>query len=238
MVGHRVGGVLSTPNNNRFSRQSGLVPRAGLLTKTVSVIGVGAIGRQVALQLASIGVPKLQLIDFDTVDETNLCTQGYRSRDLGTAKVTATAFAVKDVDEAIEIEVVVDRFRPSQTIGNIAFVCVDSISARSAIWRSLRSRVEVLIDTRMSGETLRLLTWQRGDPFDHYEESLFPQSEAHAGACTSKSTIYSASIAAGFAVHQLTRTLREIPMDADILINLLAGEMTISPASSIQGEHH
>ena len=40
---------------NRFTRQSGIVPADRLSNVTVSVIGVGAIGRQVALQLAAIG---------------------------------------------------------------------------------------------------------------------------------------------------------------------------------------
>jgi len=49
----------------------------------VTVIGVGAIGRQVALQLASIGVRRLQLVDFDAVDLTNVTTQGYLAEDVG-----------------------------------------------------------------------------------------------------------------------------------------------------------
>jgi sulfur carrier protein ThiS adenylyltransferase len=41
------------------------------------VIGVGAIGRQVALQLAALGVPDLSLYDPDTVAVENLAPQGY-----------------------------------------------------------------------------------------------------------------------------------------------------------------
>ena len=51
---------------NRFSRQSDLVPQSKLQKISATVIGVGAIGRQVALQLAALGVPRIQLIDFDT----------------------------------------------------------------------------------------------------------------------------------------------------------------------------
>ena len=68
-----MGGVLT----DRFSRQASLVPREKLIETTFTVVGVGAIGRQVALQLASIGVYKLRLIDFDIVDMTNVTTQGY-----------------------------------------------------------------------------------------------------------------------------------------------------------------
>ena len=45
-------------NVNRFQRQEDLVPRDRLQDITATVIGVGAIGRQTALQLAAIGVPR------------------------------------------------------------------------------------------------------------------------------------------------------------------------------------
>ncbi|MCA9016489.1 MAG: ThiF family adenylyltransferase, partial [Planctomycetaceae bacterium] len=43
---------------------------------TISVIGVGAIVRQVALQLRSLGVRRIQLVDFDQVEPANISTQG------------------------------------------------------------------------------------------------------------------------------------------------------------------
>jgi len=52
----------------RLIRQSDLVPERRLTEVSATVIGVGAIGRQVALQLASLGVPSIQLIDFDLVE--------------------------------------------------------------------------------------------------------------------------------------------------------------------------
>lgn len=61
---------------DRFSRQRDLVPAERLQTLTATVVGVGAIGRQVALQLAALGIQKLRLIDFDTVELTNITTQG------------------------------------------------------------------------------------------------------------------------------------------------------------------
>ncbi len=64
----------TTPTPDRFSRQADLVPRTRLTELDVTVIGVGAIGRSLALQLAALGAPRLTLIDFDTVDVTNLTT--------------------------------------------------------------------------------------------------------------------------------------------------------------------
>ena len=72
---------MSLPSN-RFTRQEGLVPQKALSGVAATVIGVGAIGRQVALQLAAIGAPRLQLIDFDIVNETNVTTQGYLAEEI------------------------------------------------------------------------------------------------------------------------------------------------------------
>src|SRR6185369_3454491 len=84
--------------SDRFERQSELVPRDRLQNLTATVIGVGAIGRQVALQLAAIGVRRLQLIDMDTVELTNVTTQGYLTDDIGLPKVHATKISAHCLD--------------------------------------------------------------------------------------------------------------------------------------------
>jgi molybdopterin/thiamine biosynthesis adenylyltransferase len=68
--------------NERYSRQKDIVPADRIASCKATVIGVGAIGRQVALQLTAIGIPWLQLIDFDTVEESNVASQGYHSLDV------------------------------------------------------------------------------------------------------------------------------------------------------------
>ena len=52
--------------------------------------------------------------------------------------------------------------------------------------------------------------------------------EAQAGSCTAHSTIYAATIAAGLMVHQFTRWLRDLPVDIDSTVNLLAGEWVVA----------
>jgi len=58
-----------TTIQDRYVRQKELVPPDKLLDIKATVVGVGAIGRQVSLQLSAIGVPELQLIDFDQVSD-------------------------------------------------------------------------------------------------------------------------------------------------------------------------
>ena len=73
---------MTTPAS-RFIRQQELVPRDALAPLKITVIGIGAIGRQATLQLASIGAARLTLIDFDIVEESNIASQGYLEADLG-----------------------------------------------------------------------------------------------------------------------------------------------------------
>ena len=217
---------------DRFARQSGIVPADRLQGVTATVIGVGAIGRQVAIQLAAIGTPRIQLIDFDHVDVTNTTTQGYRYHEIGRAKPLACAEAIREVDPAIEVTLVEDRFRPRQKIGNAVFCCVDSIAARAAIWRTVEGGVAFWVDGRMLGEVIRVFGVMDVPTSNHYARTLFRASEAQRGTCTSRSTIYAAGIAAGLMVHQFTRWLRDIPIDPDTTINLLAGEWTHSEPGS------
>ncbi|TWU33823.1 ThiF family adenylyltransferase [Novipirellula artificiosorum] len=158
---------------DRFVRQSALVPADRLSGLTVTVIGVGAIGRQVALQLASVGVRQIQLIDFDTVEPTNVTTQGYLASDIGKTKVTATSQAIRQIDPIIELNKVLDRYRAKQSTGDVVFCCVDSITARSAIWRSVRGRTELFVDGRMLGEVIRVLAAHDLSSSAHYARTLF-----------------------------------------------------------------
>lgn len=218
--------------NDRFQRQRDLVPLDQFVRLTTTVIGVGAIGRQVAIQMAALGARHLQLIDFDLVEPTNLTTQGYRECDLGQTKVTATADLLHQMDSTIHVEAVCDRYRPRHHTGDAVFCCVDSISARTAIWKSLQQRCRFWCDGRMRGETIRILTASDDASREHYCATLFPQAEAQVGACTAQSTIYSANIAAGLMIHQFTRWLRGIKLDPDLTLNLLASELTLPMPSN------
>ena len=79
-----------TSSEDRYLRQRDLVPAEKLARVTATVVGVGAIGRQVSLQLAAMGVPRLQLVDPDIVEEVNLPVQGYLALQRKTRSKLAT----------------------------------------------------------------------------------------------------------------------------------------------------
>ena len=225
----------------RESRQRDLIPPARLARCHAVVIGVGAIGRQVALQLAALGIPSLSLYDPDTVAIENLAPQGFWESDLGQAKVTAVAeLAVRHRSE-LEVAAVPERFRSSLMRGwpidrdLIVFCCVDSIQTRSRIWSAIRPSASFFADGRMAAEVIRVLA--SGDPSRDtaYGKSLFTPEEAYSGRCTAKSTIYTANIAAGLMLSQWTRWLRGLPVTPDQTLNLLASELTVPDERVVGG---
>ncbi len=213
---------------DRFVRQRDLVPREKLQTLSASVIGVGAIGRQVALQLATLGVGQLQMVDFDVVELSNVTTQGYGVADVGRRKVEATAADIRRLDPDLDIEWLPVRYRPRIELADVLFCCVDSISTRSVIWRGTGSKCRFWADGRMKGENLRVLTAVDDVTREQYSQSLFDPAESQTGGCTNGGTFYAATIAAGLMVTQLVRWLRGEPVVGDQTVNLLAGEWCFS----------
>ena len=213
--------------NEQFIRQADIVPRDRINECRATVIGVGAIGRQVALQLTAIGVPHLQLIDFDHVEIHNLATQGYFVKDMNRPKVDATGELCRQMNHNLTIEVILDRFKRTTPVGNCVFCCVDSITVRKHIWDTVKDKSNFFCDGRMSAEVLRIITACDAESRTSYPQTLFAQEQAQAGPCTAKSTIYCANIAAGFMLAQFTKYLRMLPVDADIQVNLLASEMNV-----------
>jgi molybdopterin-synthase adenylyltransferase len=219
---------------DRDLRQRDIIPPEALARCRPTVIGVGAIGRQVALQLAAMGVPWLQLIDPQDVEPVNLACQGYLQDDLGRAKVEATADICQQINHALEVHEVQERFRRSM-VGQVAvpqaaiFCCVDAIETRRLIWEAVKEKGSFFADGRMSAEVVRVLTAADELSRKHYPTTLFAQDDAFRGSCTAKSTIFTANIAAGLMLEQFSRWLRRLPVDPDLTLNLLASELATAP---------
>src|SRR5262249_4268698 len=161
--------------------------------------------------------------------------------DVGTSKVMATAALCRQLYPQLSIEPVADRFRKSTVRYMVfdrplvVFACVDSISTRRLIWEALHLEATFFVDGRMSAEVMRILAVASPPTDRAYACTLFDESEAFVGACTARSTIYTASIAAGLMVGQFTRWLRDLPVDADLTLNLLASELSLS---AVAPAHH
>lgn len=77
---------MTAEEKRRYSRQIsveeiGELGQARLLSSKVAIIGCGALGSMVAMQLAAAGVGSIVIADFDTIDISNLQRQFFFSTD-------------------------------------------------------------------------------------------------------------------------------------------------------------
>lgn len=211
-----------------YSRQANFIPRDALeRLADCAVVGCGAVGRQVALQLAAIGAPRLRLIDPDDIDHCNLCNQGWEFVDVGRPKVAALADSVCRLGTAVSVECEADPWTPdSDELAGAVFCCVDSIDVRRSLFESAQSTCAAFFDARMHGEYIRTfaITAPRFDEF--YLSTIFPEAESEGSGCTIPSTIYTANLAAGLLMHQFSRFLRGIIVEPELYLNLPAYELT------------
>jgi adenylyltransferase/sulfurtransferase len=116
-----------------------------LLSKSrVLVAGAGAIGNEVIKNLALLGVGTIWIIDFDTVDITNLTRSIlFREEDIGRPKAEVAAARAKVINPLLDIFALPGDLELDLGLGllrefNLVFGCVDSIHARWVLNRSCR----------------------------------------------------------------------------------------------------
>src|SRR5208283_1555443 len=102
-------GALSKDEILRYSRHL-IIPEVGiegqqkLKAAKVLLVGTGGLGAPLALYLAAAGVGKIGLVDFDTVDFTNLQRQVIHfTADVGRKKLDSAAEKMKALNPSLEI---------------------------------------------------------------------------------------------------------------------------------------
>lgn len=100
----------------------------------IHIIGCGSVGSTVAEMLVRLGITKITLWDFDTVESRNLSNQMYRHNDIGRLKVDALAGMLKEINPDIKEKI---RLNPSgwngEPLSGYIFLCVDNIELRRNI---------------------------------------------------------------------------------------------------------
>ena len=96
------------------------------LKKTrVCILGLGGLGSNVAILLARSGIGFLKLVDFDTVETSNLNRQQYRISHIGMKKTEALKNIIKEINPFVEVETLdikVDRENIYSIVGDIEIV--------------------------------------------------------------------------------------------------------------------
>jgi adenylyltransferase/sulfurtransferase len=114
--------MLTPKEINRYSRQI-MLPEIGiegqqkLKSSSVLLVGVGGLGCPILQYLASAGVGKIGIVDFDKVDETNLQRQViYSTDEIGSQKVDAAGGRIKQINPHIEIVTINKRLSPENAL--------------------------------------------------------------------------------------------------------------------------
>ena len=107
--------MLTDHDRQRYSRHI-LLPEIGeegqekLKRASALIVGIGGLGSPAAMYLAAAGIGRLGLIDFDTVDESNLQRQIlYGESVVGERKLDAAWKRLRDMNRNLRIETFNDR---------------------------------------------------------------------------------------------------------------------------------
>ena len=158
----------------------------------ITVIGAGAIGSAVALNLAKMGCSDITVFDHDDLEPHNAPNQMCRPDRIGKKKVAALADLIR---ELCGVEIVQRPVKyVGQRLSEVVIVAVDSMDARNAVWKAAKDNVAVnlLIDGRMGAEVGRVHTVRPCDldSAASFEKTLYPRAEAEQLPCSARAIIY------------------------------------------------
>ena len=196
-------------------------------TKVV-VGGAGAIGSQVSMMLARIGIGRLIVIDHDILEEHNTANQLYTSEDIGMRKVYALREILKDFDaEYIGINDKVQNVDWKSIDADIILGCFDNIGARFFLNMIAITHRKPYIDAGI--ESFRGQVWTvipGKTPCLQCWSDMFPKVKPKAG-CSSvesaPSTFFTASYAAALQAMQVVKIVLGKPVEPFIGFNLKSG---------------
>lgn len=132
-----------------------------LQNASVTIVGVGGVGGEVAVLLARSGVGRLRLVDFDVVDETNINRQAVAyTNTVGKKKTDVLAEIIKKINPNCLVEAISKRLT-KENVGELlenSFV-VDAID-------SVQDKVE-LIDYATKNNLQIVSAMGAGNRFDY-----------------------------------------------------------------------
>ena len=195
------GNTMSTESAGglELSRQALMVP-SEVSSLKMTLIGIGAIGSNVATILARTGVKNFVLVDPDTVGIENLGPTSFSWDDVGELKVNAMSEQICEITgDTANVEVWPERYRGRIIDSDIVIVGVDSMHVRQQLWdwRDQFPGWKLWLDGRIGHDQMSVYTVLEGDgvQYEYYEQTL--QRAQTELPCGQKATAYICSLIAG-----------------------------------------
>lgn len=192
----------------------------------VHIIGAGATGSWLVMELAKLGITNITVWDFDTIEEHNVPNQLYGIKDVGRYKVEVLAQRVLE-ETGLQIKVKSEPYA-GQRLAGYVFMMIDTMSGRKEFWEKnikMKSAIKHYIEPRMGLDMCRIYNVDPMNRTHHaqYESTLYSDEEAEVSACgTSMSVISTALVTAGYCARQLINhtSTEEDLIDNEILLDL------------------
>lgn len=176
-----------------------------LFNGRVDIIGVGAVGSKIGMELAKLGIKDIHLWDGDEVEAHNIANQAFYLEDIGKTKVDALAEHILKATGTV-VTCHNSYIEKPESLGLVVFMCVDTMKARKDIFEaSLKNNfhTELVVEVRMGVEELRVYGFnpnKRQEIID-WGNTLVDDAKTVESACSEKTTVgATASMTSAFAV--------------------------------------
>lgn len=161
----------------------------------IHIIGVGATGSFVAMMLARMGVPVINIYDFDDVEIHNIPNQYYDTGDLGKLKAEALADKLRLINPDITVNVGKEAVTPEDVskMSGYLFSLVDSMKVRKELWEAAKANTNLINvwESRLGSDQARVysLPIEEGLNYARYEQDFYDDDNAEVSACGTSITV-------------------------------------------------
>ena len=187
-------------SRERYARQT-VLPEIGergqarLAAARVLVVGAGGLGCAVLQYLCAAGVGRLEVIDPDVVEESNLHRQPlYRVSDLGAPKARLAAASLAALNPEVAIEAAVERVTPANAAAwcaraDIIVDAADSLALTYILSDECRRLGKPLVSASVVGLSGYAGVFCGAGPS---YRAVFPEMPQRAGSCAESGVLGSA----------------------------------------------
>jgi len=120
--------------------------RMKLKGSSVGIAGAGGLGSNAAIALARAGVGRLVIVDFDTVEESNLNRQYYFRDQIGQVKVEALKENIQRTNQSIKVEIFTHKltkdtmYKPFQDV-DVIIEALDSAEVKTSFIEEILTKL-------------------------------------------------------------------------------------------------
>ena len=186
------------------------------------IVGCGAIGSSVAMQLVRLGADNFYLYDFDKVEIPNIGVSQYNEQDVGLPKVRALINHMKRVNVMIKVECIIDRFTTYEGSKEcILILGLDSMKARRDIVKMLVKcphKPKIVIDGRMGAEHYQQYIYNN-ITMSQYDKNWYSDDESDPEPCTRKATSYCSNMSGSFIANAAKNIVMKQPYFKEVTFN-------------------